>query len=72
MSEKFTVIKSRINRSIPLVPVFFAIFAFISMFSSIAWQSGLIKFFAIGIIGLSFICAYSVTMFFDANSRNKV
>ncbi|MES2661712.1 MAG: hypothetical protein V4629_00260 [Pseudomonadota bacterium] len=74
MSEKFRVIKSRISRSIPLVPVFISIFSFIAIFSSIAWQCGLIKFFAIGIIALSFVCAYSVTMFVDAylQNHNKV
>ncbi|WP_047540099.1 hypothetical protein [Methylotenera versatilis] len=66
MSEKFRVIKSRIGRSIPLAPVFIAIFSFIAMFSPAAWQSGLIMYFAFGIIGLSFVCAYSVTMFVDA------
>ena len=69
MSSKFSVIKARINRSIPLAPVFIAIFSFIAMFSSVLWQRGLIMYFAIGIIGLSFICAYSVAMFMDAYFR---
>ena len=73
MSDKFTVIKSRINRSIPLVPVFIAIFSFIAMFSPVFWQSGLSMYFVFGIIGLSFVCAYSVAMFVDSylKSSNK-
>lgn len=71
MSNKLAITKSRIIRSIPLVPVFIAIFSFIAMFSTIAWQSGLIMYFAVGIIGLSFVCAYSVAMFMDAYHQDN-
>lgn len=66
MSAKLAVIKARVHRSIPLAPVFISIFSFIAMLSPMAWQTGLLQYFMLGIIGLSLVCAYSVTMFIDS------
>jgi hypothetical protein len=66
-----SVVKARISQSIPLVPVFIAIFSFIAMLSPMAWQAGLMLYFVCGVIGLSLVCAYSTTMFMDGYFENK-
>lgn len=71
MSDKFAVIKARMYRSIPLVPVFIAIFVIMVMLSPMAWQTGLLQYFVLGMIGLSLVCAYSVTMFLDCYFKDK-
>ena len=71
MSDKLAVIKARVHRSIPLVPVFISIFSFIAMLSPMLWQTGLMQYFILGIIGLSLVSAYSVTMFMDGYFGDK-
>lgn len=71
MSGKCIIIKTRENRSIPLVPVFISIFSFIVMLSPLAWQTGLMLYFVLGMIGLSLVCAYSTTMFMDSYFEGK-
>ncbi|HOY70267.1 MAG TPA: hypothetical protein PL131_11025 [Methylotenera sp.] len=57
--------KTRIYRSLPLIPVFLAIFSLIVMLSPMVWQSGGLVYFMFGAIGLSLVCAYCATMFMD-------
>lgn len=71
MSAKLAVIKARIHRSIPLLPVFISIFSFITMLSPMVWQTGLLQYFILGIIGLSLVCAYSGAMFMDGYFDDK-
>ena len=71
MSDKLAVIKARVHRSIPLIPVFISIFSFIAMLSPMIWQTGLLQYFILGIIGLSLVCAYSGAMFMDGYFDDK-
>jgi len=63
---QLTNIKNRLQRSIPLMPVFCALYLFILLLSPVVWNGNQLCYSMIAIaIGLGVMSAYSTTLFID-------
>jgi tryptophan-rich sensory protein len=58
--------KNRLSRALPLIPVFTALFLFISIVSPVCWnQNGYQLEFALFSVLLGIVCAYCVAVFVE-------